>query len=1173
MIDLTKFDEGQKKSILARSNVVVEAGAGSGKTTVLAARYLSLVIDSHIMPENILVLTFTNKAQTEMYSRIYKTMAEHSEGKKYLDSFAKSRIMTLDSFAAEIARSNAQYFGFSKYFSIDLEQIKSLAETTALDFILMNLENKALKQLVSDYGFTKVHKDIFTALAVNHLSPIQDFPFLDSNNKLHLYLVKRKDELFSTMYSSMEEAFIGINADPQAQKEEVVQACQKTFTYFPSSIEDVDFEKKLNEFIASLNELNLRKGKKLESVIALKAAFDDIKKNKIPMFLSVLTLINIDFSPVYELFNDFQKMFVEKLRALNALDFSMIADMARESLILDSELRSYYKNNIHAIMIDEFQDNNLLQKEILFLLSEKNDVSNTNIPSPKDLKDSVLFFVGDAKQSIYRFRGADVRVFNQLAKDLSSSLHHENLANENLKGEGIQNESIQNERMQKAHSKIVLETNYRSEPGLIDFFNKLFPSVFGLIEYDYSPTFNKIKARGATEGLESTVTLLENEIIKDKRKNDELSVELESEPEEEALSESDSEAEASLQDEDDAKKEAYLLAKWIYDTKNNPDFKIVKSKTLCRPEYKDYAILLQTTTNQWKLEKALKDFAIPYTALNVCALFAEAPVNDIISLLSYCVYPEDSLSLAVILKGPFCKLDDYSFSLVMLSKNVSLKNIDSILNLHEIAKEKLSLLLELVERLRNLFDTISLCALIEYIWYNEGYRFQLLSNQNKHIFLEYFDFLFELARKADAEGKTTAAFVDSLRSNLGQYTKMDDLEPSLEETQGVQIMTIHKSKGLEFPIVAIPFTAKNPTDKGMAGKLFYFTEEIGPVLNIANSKAQVSNNKTIKNTVYEEAKEINDLFGIAEFKRLFYVACTRAESHIVFTRTKTIVLEDKPKKSKAKPKASFNGYLEDAFGQELEGIRVSKNDFQAGNASRNIEAISYQSYPSEIQEFVSQNTEAGVTALNAWYSEKPEVSASSKVIYKAKGEDALVLFDKLNLEFGTLCHKIIELKIMGAFNNEDCFIGLEESFNTEELRTSALALALKYTDRFFVTQEGLDIIAHTNSNQLANGSNVKTELAFTMPYEFKDYQTCFVSGSIDLLIEYDDYVLVIDFKTNLELTESDYLMQLSIYADAASRMFGKKVVTKLFMLRSGVFFEKEPIKDLSTEVLEYFKSS
>lgn len=1148
MIDLTKFDEGQKKSILARSNVVVEAGAGSGKTTVLAARYLSLVIDSHIMPENILVLTFTNKAQTEMYSRIYKTMADHSEGKKYLDSFAKSRIMTLDSFAAEIARSNAQYFGFSKYFSIDLEQIKSLAETTALDFILMNLENKALKQLVSDYGFTKVHKDIFTALAVNHLSPIQDFPFLDSNNKLHLYLKKRKEELFSTMYSSMEEVFIGINADPQAQKEEVVQACQKTFTYFPSNIDDVDFEKKLNEFIASLNEVNLRKGKKLESVIALKAAFDDIKKNKIPMFLSVLTLMNIDFSPVYELFNDFQKMFVEKLRALNALDFSMIADMARESLILDSELRSYYKNNIHAIMIDEFQDNNLLQKEILFLLSEKNDVSNTNIPSPKDLKDSVLFFVGDAKQSIYRFRGADVRVFNQLAKDLSTSL-------------------------QNAHSKIVLETNYRSEPGLIDFFNKLFPSVFGLIEYDYSPTFNRIKARGATEGLESTVTLLENEIIKDKRKNDELSVELESEPEEETLSESDSEAEDSLQDEDDAKKEAYLLAKWIYDTKNNPDFKIVKSKTLCRPEYKDYAILLQTTTNQWKLEKALKDFAIPYTALNVCALFAEAPVNDIISLLSYCVYPEDSLSLAVILKSPFCKLDDYAFSLVMLSKNVSLKNIDSILNLHDIAKEKLTLLLELVERLKNLFDTISLCALIEYIWYNEGYRFQLLSNQNKHIFLEYFDFLFELARKADAEGKTTGAFVDSLRSNLGQYAKMDDLEPSLEETQGVQIMTIHKSKGLEFPVVAIPFTAKNPSDKGMAGKLFYFTNEIGPVLNIANSKAQVSNNKPIKNILYEEAKEINDKFGTAEFKRLFYVACTRAESHIVFTRTKKIVLEDKPKKSTAKPKASFNGYLEEAFGEELEGIHVSKNDFQAGNAASNIESISFEVYPSEMQEFRSQNTEAGVTALNAWYSEKPDVSASSKVIYKAMGEDALVLFDKLNLEFGTLCHKIIELKIMGTFNKEDCFIGLEESFNTEELRTSAFALAIKYTDRFFVTQEGLDIIAHTNSNHFANGSNVKTELAFTMPYAFKDYQTCFVSGSIDLLIEYNDYVLVIDFKTNLELTESDYVMQLSIYADAASRMFGKKVVTKLFMLRSGVFFEKEPIQDLTTEVLEYFMSS
>ena len=139
--------------------------------------------------------------------------------------------------------------------------------------------------------------------------------------------------------------------------------------------------------------------------------------------------------------------------------------MALDGLINDPVLRKHYKTEIKAIMIDEFQDDNQLQRDLLFLLAEDENRMEKSVPTQRELCPRKLFFVGDEKQSIYKFRGADVSVFRQLTSDLIPESRRKSLP--------------------------VLETNYRTEEALLNLFNKIFPLVFSMGgEYIYEASFS-----------------------------------------------------------------------------------------------------------------------------------------------------------------------------------------------------------------------------------------------------------------------------------------------------------------------------------------------------------------------------------------------------------------------------------------------------------------------------------------------------------------------------------------------------------------------------------------------------------------------------------------------------------------------------------------------------------
>ena len=181
---------------------------------------------------------------------------------------------------------------------------------------------------------------------------------------------------------------------------------------------------------------------------------------------------------------------------------------------------------------------------------------------------------------------------------------------------------------------------------------------------------------------------------------------------------------------------------------------------------------------------------------------------------------------------------------------------------------------ELFDQLQDIAKEGSVAALVSYIWFQGGYRYYLLSDPLYQVYLEHFEYIYELAIQYDTEQRGLTAFLDYLRPRLGQNQKLTDVEPLRDNTNGVQVMTVHKSKGLEFPIVILA----NMGGQVRGGSSPAWIESDGYMI-----PRHMRGYDDVMNLPYEMGKEQLQAMETAEMKRLFYVALTRAKTHILLT--------------------------------------------------------------------------------------------------------------------------------------------------------------------------------------------------------------------------------------------------------------------------------------------------
>ena len=510
---------------------------------------------------------------------------------------------------------------------------------------------------------------------------------------------------------------------------------------------------------------------------------------------------------------------------------------------------------------DEFQDDNELQKDLLYLLAERRDhiAADTDpIPDSKDLEPGVLFFVGDEKQSIYLFRNADVKVFRGLADELLSSRPGQppgqppGLAVENSSG----SESL------NRPACLNLSTNWRSEPTLIEFFNQTFSRVMPAPDdqaaRDYEARFAGLLAGPATPGVQACVTWMEASGPKD-------------------------EADLSA-----LEAQAWRVAELIRELVDSgvPITGKGAAGKQARPcGYEDIAILFRSSAAQNTYERYLRIFGIPYTATATAGLYVESILGDLYAILRLAAFPDDRLALAAVLRGPFARLSDKACFVLLERSTASGWRLDSptaVTELPESDTRKAKILQETWNWLRSNADRLSLAELVSRLWYERGLRWNVLRNSGNTAYLEHFDFAWSLAADADSRGLRLSDFIAILEPLIGEVKKVEDVSVVRESARGVSVMTVHASKGLEFPVVILPGTEN--TGRGDRQEAIVINERLGPSIRLLDEAGR------IVNPVYQMEKAMDGMErtvgglvmdeNLAETVRLFYVACTRAISRL-----------------------------------------------------------------------------------------------------------------------------------------------------------------------------------------------------------------------------------------------------------------------------------------------------
>ncbi|MGP1595127.1 MAG: UvrD-helicase domain-containing protein [Treponema sp.] len=1090
MIDICAgLNEQQKAAVVIQKNAVIAAGAGSGKTKVLASRYVYLITEKNYQVQDILALTFTSKAAAEMHQRIYRELQEmnrttdnvqqRERSQAALQNFHQSHIMTLDSFCHKIAQTACKNFGISPDFTIDIRESERLAYTMSLDFFLEHRKNDILQYFLSNHSIEDFVEQFFVKI-LTHATVSRPLHFTEMLEKQ--YAVLEAD--FSIVCAKAEEIIVqmcGLLDKKYSSKFMLaMQQAMGRLPPFPDYTASAADNTELFAFLQAVDSaasIPAHVGNtKDPDVILCKELQTALRK----IFSEMLNIYNTlwhkeKIHTLYELCKILQNRYLTEKKRRGIMSFTDIEYLAVDALITDSSLRTFYKNQFKRIMIDEFQDNNSLQRDLLFLLAEKESCCGQTVPKADGLEPERLFFVGDEKQSIYAFRGADVSVFRQLARDLQNSTEVD----------------------------LNLRTNYRTEPALIAAFNEIFARVFyseqhipadGAVVPDYEAEFTAIQSREAVAGL---CPAIEIAIIDKKRFPDTASEYLTA-----------------------RETEAALLAEKIKQLRESGtpvyDDRLKKNRPCT---WSDFAVLFRYSKHQAVYERFFRAAGIPYISVQQKGLFKDAPLNDIYALLRLSVYPHDRFTYTQVLRSPFVRLSDISVTHLLLTNYLPFDPAAAAVVEPDDAPY-FENACALFARLQTYRQTMTNAELITALWHNEAYRCCLLTDSTLHRYLELYDYFFELAVQSDAAGDTLSDFIDRTAAYMQEDEKLNDMEIPLEHSaDAVKIMTAHKSKGLEFPFVCIPDCGNN----GISIKredLVFFHNGIEPVMHLP----QIAGLSAQKQPLFEKLRDEANAKLLAETKRLLYVAMTRAKVRLIMTgviATNT-KLEDMPEEPRSlhEIRQNLSEPLENkntAFFKLLLPALPPEHTALSVKEMMPLTKSQAQTYRQILQPITAaQFIQTYQTAAEKHFFPAPKrvipvtlLEKDQKWISLAENQTTVPETpDELShAEFGSLVHKALEARFLHTQ------LPLPPRYSTE------IAVLC---DSFFASDIG---------KQAAAALFRKTEYGFISTY---NGQT--VIGQIDLLFEHNGTLFIVDYKTDRFEEPDRHRMQLIMYKHAVTQL-------------------------------------
>lgn len=888
-------------------SLLVSAGAGSGKTAVLVERIGRMISrENPIDIDRILIVTFTQAAASEMRDRILKDIREKMEKnpsdenlKRQSSLVSNASIMTIDSFCKKVVDENIHSSGIIPGYKIASGDELSLMERDAVREVLEEefekrdpnfiriadnimgdgtsdiLENRIIKLKTFSEAFPEPEKWLVKALS--------SYSKIDGLlNEYARILNKELDNIinyYNIAIDLCEENSSFIEKPKELLKKELDQVL--SIKDYIEEKEDSHNYDELRNLLRGLKFGIMNFGKNKENshnYDEIKEKIKDLRERCKSIYREYASWLAEDEKIALEKLKELEKpleylayvtiRFMERLRenmeAKQRVTFSHISHGALKVLRDDkgevTEAAKRYSDFFEEIMIDEYQDSNDVQESILTAVSK-----NSNN----------IFMVGDVKQSIYRFRQANPSLFMAKYKDYGD-------LDEKLKEEGPPS-------LIKKGTRVLLSRNFRSRKNVIDIVNTIFSDLM-------SEEVGDIDYRGKEELIFSSLDFSKDNI------NYELEVDLIDV--DQALEEVDDEDAMGLKGSSSLEIEAKMVAKRIRDIVEGKKMYIKEGDSKRYLSYKDIVILLRSTKQAAPVfKKALQEIGVPFYSEEKTGYFSNMEVQTVISLLKVIDNPLDDIPLLALLRSPI-----YSFredELIEIRLEERNKNYyDSLTAYYKLHKKKLEIndspesyevktslkikkFLEDMDRWRKLALYM---PLDEFLWqlYEETnfyeYSLAMVGGQQRGANLRM------LFLKAGEYERSTykgiynfIRYLDKLKKNEGDF---GDARILSENSDVVRIMSIHKSKGLEFPIVFLSNITKN-FNRGDEKGGFLVHEDLG--VGVRHLEAEMNLvSETLKQKLIKERIRRD---SASEEMRVLYVALTRAKERLIITGT----IKDKEK--------------------------------------------------------------------------------------------------------------------------------------------------------------------------------------------------------------------------------------------------------------------------------------
>lgn len=1106
--DITNPDSNQRKAILGSHYSVLPAGAGSGKTTVLTYRFLRLLMDDETEPihsDEILTITFTKAATANMRAKIYlilkKAETEGLISSEEIGRFSNAEISTTDSFCSKIVRSDCTRYGISTSFRIEDEaDYDTFIESSLKEIITEQIEKVSeVAHLCSLLSFDTLVR-AYQTVAKNYINIALPF----SGNC---------DEIYRNMKN---ETLDIVNYEMGRKKDAILDKAEgflSSFTGCKSIEQDTAHVRHIISYLMEGKEIPEDSKFSKKYTVNEDRARDDV-------FKAMKTAIRDDFNKYMEnkkytseenygllrgyaaILGPLQEKVLLHKREEGALTFHDVMLLAIDILRSNVSIRTYYNNRFKRIMVDEFQDNNEENKRLIYLLAAKPEFRETGrYPGVDDIILDKIFMVGDEKQSIYRFRGADVSVFKNISRDFGK------------------------ERV------LPLSENFRSENNLIETINKIFNNTImpqyseEEFEAEYTPLVSH------RERVKPNVSFRYMNAKAAQRRDDRKLLAPN------ALCEGYEVARIISEEILGSEKEKFM----VWDS---------REKREREPRYSDISILLRTGSNQSAFEKALRKFNIPFTVTDNKSLTMDAVMNDFYSVLQYSIYGDDDpLSYAAVLRSPFVNMDDQDIEVII--RNINNK-AERTSGLSDDAKDRLVILDCLMSDIRELEKTASLTSLMHFLWFDCGYRYFIETEEKNESYAEHYDYLFAIAADFDSRGKGVVELLDRIRPSLGDTSDFKDTAVQREKKEGVTIQTIHKSKGLEYPIVFISDMGAKPKDDS-------FTISTLPVSGLPLFKCFPNDNGTLDNPISRIKKCDENRIENAEQKRILYVAATRSEHHLIFTSvfgTRSINKEGNISPLSETSKNSLLQYL-------VKGMNFNLEKRSDVIETREFEPV----YRSVFKEKKEKKKTQNIKNIESWYEapqepkadeERKKVGVTTFIKEDPVRPDEIIPLPSIEADrllnttqyaegltdeeikadkekrittFGTLVHLLLENAVLGLETDTSIF------FKDDRNHTGIIESAFTLRDNF-----------------LSSDFRKQLECYSLYPekeFYIKDGDTV-VEGIIDLMCVSKEKVIIVDYKTDSIKAPERHRAQLGYYRHALSTIYSDRPIeTYIFYLRSS----------------------